>query len=51
MGRRIRSTLPTTAELLKPHAQDNIKEKLTERAQTQKYFDRHASDVTSTSER
>jgi len=44
MGRRIKSTLPITAELLKPQSQENVKEKLTERAQLQKkYFDRHAS--------
>ena len=44
MGRRIKTTLPTTAELLKPQSQGNVKAKLIEKAQMQKkYFDRHAS--------
>jgi transposase InsO family protein len=42
MGRRLKTTLPTTAELLKPPSQDKIKEKLIQGKENQKRnFDLH----------
>ena len=42
MGRRLKTTLPTTAELLRPQGQEEVVGKLKKVKETQKhYFDRH----------